>query len=58
MGDFAANRPHAKKTQTDRPGRCREGSALPESPPHAGVRQPLEIGPALRRDRFQPAGVA
>jgi hypothetical protein len=28
------------------------------SPPHAGVRKPLELGAALRRDRRQPVGVA
>ena len=28
------------------------------SPPHAGVGEPLELGPALRRDRRQPVGVA
>ena len=39
-------------------GTVRTRSPMSPSPPHAGVGEPLELGPALRRDRRQPVGVA
>jgi hypothetical protein len=62
IGVSKAKLGRSKKTQmADRPNspvRCRGGATQTDSPPHAGVGEPLEIGPPLWRDRFQPVGVA
>jgi aryl-alcohol dehydrogenase-like predicted oxidoreductase len=59
--DSKAKLRRSKNTQMERPAPRKpaaEGRQPIASPPHAGVREPLELGPALRRDCRQPVGVA